>query len=639
MSKSNFLRTIFTAPFWDQFFYWIVLLGILPGIFDYSLFFLEFRPYRPASFMLGSVMVVAFAAVPFYIIRAFRRKSFAPLLGLLPYFWFTIYAISEAIDSDWITNDTFEYLLSWTARISFVFFVFRGSTLGWYFWLFVLLLSFSGPFILVLLFVGFTLLSRLIFLVISDNLPLLSDLTLGQLINVNGRALKLWAPMLLVIIPSFMFTKHLEEQAIQGIYDHTFLQQESEERHFTEDLDYSLDTLFEELRLAYHAQLDQLKIDAGTTTKTLPGQLRQMIVSSIVPPEVKVNTQCKWYQFGCKVGRKVAQKAAGATRTAFVGTVEKFAAQVESGSADILGDANRSVDEIIADTKSRVDYDMHQLRTEMESIILNLYYLLIWLLIIADILFLFVVIKSFSYVFARVLFSEDQQNFITLQSGSTVMNNGTIRKTGGKYTIPATSQTNFLASRKFEPSGRAPKISIPQWTKGFLARLRHGTWSMNEIVMESDRSAVKFNAPGGKEFVEWELADGEVVIFSYRHFVAMSETIQLSTIVSLRFSTLLLGKIFFTAATGPGKLILSSKGSPTPGNSPADLGSIPESRLLAWQQNTRFAVESELNVFDVLFSGVYLKKQGTDLVIIDSDQKGKAQSGIKKFFLHFLLPV
>ena len=53
----------------------------------------------------------------------------------------------------------------------------------------------------------------------------------------------------------------------------------------------------------------------------------------------------------------------------------------------------------------------------------------------------------------------------------------------------------------------------------------------------------------------------------------------------------------------------------------------------------RFHVESELNIFDVFLSGIYLKKKPEDLVLIDADARGKAKSGIAQFIKHFLLPI
>jgi len=61
--------------------------------------------------------------------------------------------------------------------------------------------------------------------------------------------------------------------------------------------------------------------------------------------------------------------------------------------------------------------------------------------------------------------------------------------------------------------------------------------------------------------------------------------------------------------------------------------------LMAWQKNTRFNVESELNLVDVFMSGIYLKKKENDLILIDADVKGPSKNGIVRFIKNFILPV
>ena len=137
-------------------------------------------------------------------------------------------------------------------------------------------------------------------------------------------------------------------------------------------------------------------------------------------------------------------------------------------------------------------------------------------------------------------------------------------------------------------------------------------WTMNQILMEEGRTDVTFNAPGGKEFVEWTLQPGEVVIFRYKNFVAMSEEVKLSTIVSLRINLSPIRKdIFPLQQRVQVNFILGTKGRPLVGSDPDTNQSIPESRLLAWQKDAHFHVESELNVFDVLFQwGIFEKARG-----------------------------
>ena len=197
----------------------------------------------------------------------------------------------------------------------------------------------------------------------------------------------------------------------------------------------------------------------------------------------------------------------------------------------------------------------------------------------------------------------------------------------------------FYISRSFEPSGRAPKFSLPQWKAAIIARILSGNYAMNKVIMQSRPEPVHFKAMGSNEFVEWEIKAGEEVIFNFKNFVGISSGIKISAVISLRLTSLLFGRFIFTTAKGPGKLILLTKGEPITATDPKANASVATSRILAWQRNTRFNVESELNIIDVFMSGIYLKKKENDLILIDADFKGRGKNGIVRFIKSFLLPI
>ena len=66
--------------------------------------------------------------------------------------------------------------------------------------------------------------------------------------------------------------------------------------------------------------------------------------------------------------------------------------------------------------------------------------------------------------------------------------------------------------------------------------------------------------------------------------------------------------------------------------------SMPINRIIAWQRTTQFSVDSELNVVDLYFSGVYLKRKNNDLIIIDADAGNiKRRFGLARFISKFLM--
>ncbi len=292
-----------------------------------------------------------------------------------------------------------------------------------------------------------------------------------------------------------------------------------------------------------------------------------------------------------------------------------------------------------ADLQATEKTQLNRLKTGMQSTFQFLFDSFFFFNLLMDILFGFVILKSFLYVFARVAFSANEENYVTLMDSDEEMKSGKLTKFKNQYTIPPEGEGNYLVSRTFEPSGHAPKYVLPQWSAAILARLTTRNYAMNKVMMKAGRDPVVFRSMGGKEFVEWDIAEDEEVIFHFTNFVGMSEEIQLSAVISLRLTSLLMGRLIFTSAKGPGKLILQTNGNPITGEDQKGRISVPTSRILAWQKNTHFNVESELTMVDVFMSGIYLKKQADDLVLIDADVKGKSRYGIVKFIRVFLLPV
>ncbi|MEL6660698.1 MAG: hypothetical protein AAFP77_31165 [Bacteroidota bacterium] len=255
--------------------------------------------------------------------------------------------------------------------------------------------------------------------------------------------------------------------------------------------------------------------------------------------------------------------------------------------------------------------------------------------------FIFLLISSYAYVFSRVAFADGNLLYVTLREGPKEFSNGIITQHGGQYSIPADHDKAFYIIRQLEPTGRAPKLVIPHWTTSIGRRIITGTYFMNEIAVLEDRhETVDFRSVQGAEFVEWDLSEGEKIVFDFRQLVAMEETVGIETHVSVRFSTLLLGRPFFYLATGPGKIVLMTRGMPITNDETELVRSMSLTRMVAWQKSTLFAVDSELNFIDLYMSGQYLRRSSDDLLIIDADPgKKRNKVGLFRFLISFLLPI
>jgi len=261
------------------------------------------------------------------------------------------------------------------------------------------------------------------------------------------------------------------------------------------------------------------------------------------------------------------------------------------------------------------------------------------LALICLITLLFVGLRSLLYVFARVAFGTDAKAYVSLRSDQEEMPHGKIRREGGECVIDLKLEGEFYAARKYQPQGQAPKFSLPQPGAVPLARIRHGAWGLNHLKHREGSPKVQFSTSQGQEFVVWELEADEIVVFDFKYFVAMSSSLRLFSIISLRISSLLFGKIIFPAVRGPGSLVLKSYGKPSQRKVDESIVvSIAPGRLLAWQKNTRFSIDSTLSFVDIYLSGFYMRPREVDLAVIDADRPGERESGLGRFVTNFLLP-
>lgn len=256
-------------------------------------------------------------------------------------------------------------------------------------------------------------------------------------------------------------------------------------------------------------------------------------------------------------------------------------------------------------------------------------------------LFAFVCIKSFGYVFARIAFHRDQGTEVTLEpSGRPAppAAPAAITHTGAQYLFACDAPRTFFVSRRFQCRGKAPRFWLPQPLHAPVARLLHRSMSMNRVDLRPGDGAVSCTTTRGAEFVEWRLADGEQVVFDFAHFVAMSQDIAISTLISTRLSTLLLGRIVFSVATGPGTLVLMTRGRAEVTGLEGAAESLPPERLVAMHAGTRLHVDSELGLVDVYLSTAHVRPAGGGQAIVDVDRQGGSGLGLARFLRHFLWP-
>ena len=633
-------------------FLFILLIGLLPAIHDFSLFALagfsmtDLYNYQTENEALVKwLYFLPLILFPFGLFLVIRSKHYDRLLGLLPYLfsillWWTIR--TELL----LENLRILTILHFVCyKVAFLFFVDEGRVRSWPFLLMLAILWFALDWQHLVLFTTYTLLVKFIYLAIKQNLAIFKETGVKRSLGLVLKSIFYWSPLLLFIIPSAIISNKVEKKSIDSIYaEGLVISTDSINRYkrvqFQRDMIRTVDFRMDTLRMKIDESTARIKAASKEKANDLP-YLAGEVYYDVVPDSIKdvipglEAKECFPLNLFCHA--KNAGK--GEMQRGWRNQRRDGHEKLEDNVREMAGSANDSIQKLASNTEALVAAKTEDVKLLMRKTLMGIFDGVLFFNLLMDILFGFIIVKSFLYVFSRVAFSSRTKNYISLLAGEDDMPRGSLKKCKNQYTIAADCGTHFYVSRSFEPSGRAPKFVIPQFTKAALGRIFTNNYAMNKIVVGEGYEDVYFRAKGGQEFVEWELAEGEEVVFRFKDFVGMSEGIQLSAVISMRLTSLLLGKIIFTTAKGPGKLILLTTGKPILAGEEKANTSVASSRILAWQRNTRFQVESEVNLVDVFMSGIYFKKQEADLILIDADVKGRAKSGIVKFIKSFLLPV
>jgi len=696
--------------FFDQFFFFLLLLGLVPAtlfisdiIVIESLAFAEFfAPDSDSSaefkqsyetlqsgfslskeirYLLLGLFGFALLACSIWFVQRQQKKKLWYLVHAYLLVWITLIAFSILGESSSSNGKQLAVLLTLGLGafylifciISAIYFIKNGSVRSKsFFWAFLITALVYG-FPDALFFGSIALFLRVIYLIIEQNVQTVQSLSGRRLLFVFLKSLLFWLPLLLFVIPGEKLTNTIYESSINGIYSSIFQieKEEGSERGFEKpefhaDLKSWLDERFaplegETLNARFAAIEKNIKAQTNGLNQLSDEQSKAVpqMIAGIYYEETEQGMKnikpyfeeekCGWHILlptSCCIMNGMKSylfTMVKRWRKELGRTIEKNVADALRGAANEMKNGSMTGQEgILASlekNKQDIEQEIQELKNNIEKTIMGVYNGILLVNLIMDLLLFFLIVKSFLVVFARVAFSGRDEIYVTLLDPNQEMQKGNLKKWGNEYVIRAEDQLNFYTSRAYEPSGRPPKFVIPQKTAAFFSRLRTGNYALNHIVMREREGSVYYHALGGTEFVEWNLEEGEEVIFNLENFIAMSEGVKLSVQYSFRLTSLLLGRLRFMTAKGPGKLVLVTKGTPITSEEEQGNASVPVSRIIAFQKNTRFHVHSELNVVDVFLSGVYLEKKPGDLILIDADEKGNVKSGISRFIKGFLLPI
>jgi uncharacterized protein (AIM24 family) len=505
----------------------------------------------------------------------------------------------------------------------------------------------------VVMFVLALVVVRLLFQGCWENAYLLRNLGWRRSLRVGAHTLVLWLPMALLAIPYFFLTEHFIPKAVVNeLYDNRTLKHPYG-HDLRDNVLQSTADHFDERIFRWHVATETVKREVMDHAEQLRNNgLEKRLMAEfdhIMPPALAfdaVETGVPVIGSALDSGAEKIQGSVNDAYKAMRSDIERdlraFVKQKDQEfQASLLNPTEVHALNTLADVKRRGVYLMLQANRQTQDAVWWTFAYLRAAHLLTLLLFALVCVKSFLYVFARISFHRDAGTFLTVgqsQVSGHDASQAKIAATGQQYTFPRGIEETFYVSRRFQCRGKAPKFSVPQPLHAPIARLMHGAMTMNKLELNSSEGVVSCTATRGAEFLEWELRDGEVVLFNFHHFVGMSESVQISTVISPRISTLLLGRFIFSAATGPGKLILVTEGRAEIAQGKEAAQSLPPERLVAMHVDTRLHVDSELGFADIYLSTAYIRPAGGGRVIVDVDCQQGATVGLIRFFKNFLWP-
>lgn len=353
---------------------------------------------------------------------------------------------------------------------------------------------------------------------------------------------------------------------------------------------------------------------------------------------------CWFWQIGCMIEATIARRVNRMMSRLHEQLIGAVTGQIETLYTQAEGNAERAV-QSMREFSAEVHQDTSRETTEA---IRNTFRIWRGISLLALIYGLIILLKSLLIVFSRVIFSPKggigaAAQFLPHEPPNA---RSDIARHGPLFSIPTSApEAHFISRWGVTLEGPPPARRRPMGFKFPVARILSGTWAMNRIegnrAEEEDEFDADLKVDEPAELVVWRLAKGERVIFRFSDFVGMSEDVHIRRISSLSITTLVLGRMIFHAAEGPGTLILRTTAAARISSEVEGTRPAPMPKLVAWGAETSFAVLAALTTVDTFLSGYNLKvDSGAHVVWDTSTKRGDGPgTGILRFVKSFLLPI
>ncbi|MCC3304573.1 AIM24 family protein [Sneathiella sp. HT1-7] len=366
--------------------------------------------------------------------------------------------------------------------------------------------------------------------------------------------------------------------------------------------------------------------DGNTLTKNVP---------SLKPPE------CKLHQVDCHITRKVKISIIDA----YDFTRDRQRNRLNELTSDFASLTGEKADKRLREIELYLSTTLDATKRSVRNIIADVFWTVRSLNLLATLILIVAAVKSFAYIFSRVAFKSESGKALPIENlglGKEQDASSPPDILSGydpEYIFRPDDNGKYYIKPALSPSGSSQGIAWPQPHKAILRRLFSGTYKMVKVNPHEDLSdMISIQTSQGRQFLEWNLKPGERVYFSQGNLAAFSETIRLETHISLSLTAMAFGRMFFSVAEGPGKLVLRTFGKPEVYTSKDNSRAIDPLRFIGWSDQAHFHINSSSSLENIYFHSAQIRFSHGGAAIGDVSENGKRGAGAIRFIPPVFLP-
>lgn len=405
---------------------------------------------------------------------------------------------------------------------------------------------------------------------------------------------------------------------------------------FRESVRLSIDRWHDEAARTSFRRLGRLGLTAAATEADAKAAARELALA--VPAGIHLGrADCGWlHPANC-----AANAAREAVEEGYARAREDMARRYQEAADSVANTAAMTLEQRIGRSLLTLDAQLNDMRTGAHGYAARFFLVGDLLRLFGWLLLTLIVLKSFLYVLALELFHSDEKMTIAFDTPRPV--EGSYRSSR-RLTIDREFPYPLITRKQLSNTDNNVCLAPWPWSAP-LARILRGRYFLftkGTFLADADVPPESGQAPrgmvasagGGLSIVEWKMQPGEEVIFRYKDFYGASENVHLSSEISFRLSTLLLGRIVFRIAhctEGEGRLLLKANVEEI---SQEHIRAIPPERMIAWNRHARFTIHSGRTPWKTLLNGYTLVRSErtpgpSGLIVVSSDDVGSNLGSIR----------